>query len=191
MRGRFRVLAFALLAGIAAAPAFAQGEPSGGSLETSLVDPFFSIYFLRYHYDLAQNDSLIFGIYYLRAEKTFSGVSYSGSYSGLGPLLGYRRMVWKKLYCEDQLLPLFAIYYSSGSGSTVSGFELWDELHIGYRFDFTIGPARLFLNAQGIVGFNLLKTNEPEAFDTVETFDPAFHFPNFYVLPNILLGIRL
>lgn len=97
-------------------------------------------------------------------------------------------MLWKGLYCEDQLLPLYASY---GSGEGVGGFELWDEFHLGFRFDFEVGGVRLFLNAQGIVGFALAKTSEPAGFDAAERQNPAFGAPNFYVLPNLLAGIRL
>jgi hypothetical protein len=185
------LLIFTLLA--FCAPCVGEGQrDTSVSLETSIIDPFFSILFLRCHCDLTNHDSLVLGAYYLRAEKTFSGVSYPGLYSGIGPLLGYRRMLWLGLYLEDQLLPLYVSYGTSPSaGLAVSGFELWNEFHVGYQFDFDVRGTRLFLNAQGIVGFALAKTNEPVGFAAAEQQNPVFGVSNFYVLPNLLVGIRL
>ncbi len=146
---------------------------------------------MRCHLDFTLRDALLFGAYYLRADKTFSGQAYPGNYQGIAPIIGYRRFLVGKTYLEYQLLPMYAVYREADDGSDAKGFELWNELHLGYRLDFTIRNFPLFINLQGLLGFCLLKTNEPQSFANIEATDPAYYFPNFYVLPNILLGIRL
>ncbi len=185
-------LAFLALAFLAIGDAYCQGRVGSGlSIETSVVDPFFSIFFVRCHLDLTPRDALLFGAYYLRTDKTFSGQAYPGNYQGIAPIIGYRRFLVGKIYLEYQLLPMYAVYHESDDGSDAKGFELWNELHLGYRLDFTILNFPLFINLQGSLGFCLLKTDEPRSFANIEATDPAYYFPNFYVLPNILLGIRL
>jgi hypothetical protein len=100
----------------------------------------------------------------------------------------YKRYLWSQWYVEYQAMPLFAAYSDSSGGT--SGFELWNELHFGCMINFSIGKASFFINPQAILGLCLYKSNEPPAFRTAEHTNPAFYFPDFYVLPNILVGIR-
>jgi hypothetical protein len=193
MKRRFAI-GLALFALSFSAPIEATCQEIAGeglSLETSAIDPFFSIYFLRCHIEASPKDAFLFGAYYLYSEKTFSGQAYPGTYSGFAPIVGYRRFLWNRLYLEYQLFPMYADYRDSEGRAEAEGFELWNELHLGYRLDFRLGGIPLFLNLQGLVGICLLKTDEPPEFRAVEESNPAFYFPNFYVLPNLLLGLRL
>jgi hypothetical protein len=194
LRGRaFQAVSAALaLLALPSLGAMCQGGlDRAASLETSLVDPLFSIYFVRCHLDIDSENAALVGVYSLYADRTFFGEGYPGYYRGLSPLMGYRRFIWRGFYAEDQLLPMYAIYYKSYRAVEAEGFELWNEFHAGHRLDFWLGGWPLFLNFQGIAGLCVLKTYEPPPFAEVEKDKPAFYFLNFYVLPNILMGIQL
>jgi hypothetical protein len=159
------------------------------SVETSVLDPLFSIYFARLYYRVGSRDELGLGAYCLWADATFSAVPYPGPYRNLSLLIDYRRDLGSQWYVEYQAMPSYVVYLDSGIGT--EGFELWNEIHIGYEINFSIGRASLFISPQVTLGFCLYKGNEPSSFRTAEETNPAFFFPNFYVLPNILLGIKL
>ena len=165
-----------------------NGVQKAFSIETSAIDPLFSIYFARFYLFVSPQDELGPGAYYLYAEKTFAGIAYPGAYRGISLLLDYKRYIWNQWYVEYQVMPLFAAYSDSSGGT--NGFELCNELHFGVMINFSIGKVSLFVNPQAIIGFSIYKSNEPPGFQTAERTNPAFYFPDFYVLPNILVGVR-
>jgi hypothetical protein len=165
----------------------AQNE-SKSTIETSAIDPFFSIYFLKYNYDLNKYDSLLSGGYYIYSEKSFSGNPYPGNYQGISLLFGYRRYLFGKLYVEEQLMPLYARYFDSISNETTNGFELWNEIHIGYKLKLLKTKIQIAIEPQVLFGICVYENNEPFSFSSVEG-NTGHYFKNLYVLPNVLIGI--
>jgi hypothetical protein len=158
------------------------------SIETSVIDPFFSIYFLKYSYDLNEYDSIIGGGYYLYSEKSFSGNSYPGNYQAISLLIGYRRYLLDKWYVEDQIMPIYARYFDTLSTSTTYGFELWNEIHIGYKITLLKTKVKIVIDPQVLFGICIYENNEPLSFSSIEG-NTGHYFKNLYVLPNLLIGI--
>ena len=98
--------------------------PCRSSFETSVIDPFFGIYFLRYSYQLTPQDELVAGFYYLYGTTALLGQPYPGSYQLYTPQIGYKRFLWEGLYAEYLLLPGFASYHDTNVNVTYSGFEI-------------------------------------------------------------------
>jgi hypothetical protein len=161
---------------------------SRSSIVTSAIDPFFSIYFIKYSYDLNEYDSIISGGYYLYSEKSFSGKVYPGSYQGTSLLLGYRRYLFNKWYVEEQIMPLYARYFDSLNNKATYGFELWNEIHIGYKFKLLKTKVQIVIDPQLLFGLCIYENNEPLSFSSVEGYTGHF-FKNLYVLPNVLIGV--
>ena len=139
-------------------------EQNKNCIETSLIDPFFSIYFLKYSYDTDSMSSLLAGGYYLYSEKAFSGKNYPGTYQGISVFIGYRRYIFNRIYIEDQILPMYAIYKDSSIGNKSTGFELWNEIHLGYKLKLFSSKVQLVLNPQAILGICVYEKNEPSSF---------------------------
>jgi hypothetical protein len=158
------------------------------SIETSAIDPFFSIYFLKYSFDFTKYDSIISGGYYLYSEKSFSGKSYPGNYQALSLLFGYRRYLVDKWYVEDQIMPIYARYFDSVNGNTTYGFELWNEIHFGYKIKLLKTKVQIVIDPQVLFGMCIYENNEPLSFSLIEG-NTGHYFKNLYVLPNILIGI--
>jgi hypothetical protein len=163
-------------------------EQNRNCIETSIIDPFFSIYFLKYSNDINSRSSLLTGGYYLYSEKAFSGENYPGTYQGLSILFGYRRYLFNKFYIEDQIMPMYAIYEDSNIGNKTTGFELWNEIHLGYKFKLFNSRVQLVLNPQVIFGICIYENNEPISFKEIEGNERDY-FKNLYLLPNILIGM--
>jgi hypothetical protein len=163
-------------------------EQNRNCIETSIIDPFFSIYFLKYTNDITSQSSLLTGGYYLYSEKAFSGENYPGTYQGLSLFIGYRRYIINKLYIEDQIMPMYAIYEDSHIDKKSTGFELWNEIHLGYKLKLFDSRVQLVLNPQVIFGICVYENNEPISFKKIEG-DDRNYMKNLYLLPNILIGI--
>ncbi len=165
--------------------------PLRNAIETSAIDPFFGIYFLRYLFQLTPQDQLVTGFYSLYGTNALFGGAYPGSYLLLSPILGYKRHLWAGLYAEYILLPGIAHYTDNNASISANSFEIWNEIHLGYQIDFKLGMLSFYICPEAIVGFDIYKSNEPTSFSQIEQTNPAFHFPNLYVLPNIIIGIKL
>ena len=157
----------------------------------TVIDPFFGIYFLRYLFQLTPQDQLVTGFYSLYGTNALFGGAYPGSYLLLSPILGYKRHLWAGLYAEYILLPGIAHYTDNNASISANSFEIWNEIHLGYQIDFKLGMLSFYICPEAIVGFDIYKSNEPTSFSQIEQTNPAFHFPNLYVLPNIIIGIKL
>jgi hypothetical protein len=183
-----RYIVLVLLLAVFIGPILFAQVDNRSSIVTSLIDPFFSIYFLKYGYDLTKYDSLICGGYYLYSEKSFSGNSYPGNYQGISLLFGYRRYLFDKWYVEDQIMPLYARYFDSSSNTKTYGFELWNEIHVGYKFKLLKTKIQIVIDPQVLFGICIYENNQPLSFSSKEGNTGRF-FKNLYVLPNVLVGI--
>ena len=173
---------------VAADPA--QPVPSGkNAFETGLVDPFLSSYFLRYLLRVSPQDELSIGFSYTGRTNALFGAAYPGSFQFFAPSLGYRRYLWRAMYAEYVLFPGLAIYNDTGAAASYSSFELWNEFHVGYRFEMQVGRIWLTISPEVIAAFPDIRSNEPRSFRTVDEASPAFGWPGFSILPNILVGI--
>jgi hypothetical protein len=157
------------------------------SIAIKPIDLFVSIYAIQYERQFDKNNEGIIGIYYLQSQ---ADSLYPGTYRLITPMVGYRRYLWKELHIEYVLMPGCAIYDDNSEGTRSTSFEIWNELHCGYRFQFSLLKTQMFINPQVLFGFCLYRSNQPNSFRIIDE-DPENFIPNqFYIFPNINFGFR-
>jgi hypothetical protein len=150
------------------------------------IDLFVSIYAIQYERQITKNSEIVFGLYYIGNNNN----KYPGTYKLYSPMIGYRRYFWKGLHMEYMMLPGYGRYNDSIMEKNYNSFEIWNELHIGYRFDFKICRIPFCISPQVLAGFCLYRSNQPQNFKLVDD-KPENYFPNkLYIFPNVNLGIR-
>lgn len=106
------------------------------------------------------------------------------------PIVGYRRYLWKGLHLEDLLLPGLASYNDTSVHKKNLSFEVWNEVHMGYRFELKLSEISLFITPQVLLGFNLYRGNQPASFKEIDD-KPENFIPNkLYIFPNVNVGLR-
>jgi hypothetical protein len=148
-------------------------------IEASPLSPVMNIYGVLYSYGITRNDYLVGGPVYMRIKYDF------GNTNAWALIVGYRRYLWKNLHIEYQLYPTYDDFYESVEKIVYPSFDLWNEFRLGYRCDFKIKQAPLYMNIQWPLGFGLYASNKPESFKKAENEDRFFYFP-----PMIFLGAR-
>ncbi len=150
-------------------------------------------YQLNYGYHLTPKDVIFFeaitwnyhqplGIPYSSdAYDDTSKVSYPGKIRSFGIGVGYQRFLWRGLYVSASATPFLQQYLDRDDKIIQSGFQLWLQLRVGYRFEFF--KKRFYVEPS--VAFNCwpVNTNLPDDFATVEDdwpsyflLEPGFHF---------------
>jgi hypothetical protein len=160
------------------------------SLETSIIDPFFNIYFVRSEYSLSMSDNAVFGLYFLTGDTALFGDPYPGDYTLFSAQIGYKKYVWDKIYISYLLIPGVAVYKDKNQSKEYLSFEVWNEMHLGNKFQITMDKTILFISSEVLIGISIIKTNEPNSFKIIEENEPAFGVPDLYILPNICLGMQ-
>lgn len=148
-------------------------------LELSPLSPVMNIYGVLYSYGITKKDWLVGGPVYMRIKYDF------GNTNAWALIIGYRRYFWKNLHLEYQLYPTYDAFYESIEKKTYSSFDIWNEFRFGYKFDFKIKKAPLYLNLQWPFGFGLYASNKPKSFREAENKNRFFYFP-----PMFFFGIR-
>jgi hypothetical protein len=138
-----------------------------------------NIYGVLYSYGITKKDWLVGGPVYMRIKYDF------GHTDAWALIVGYRRYLWRNLHLEYQLYPTYDDFYESNEDRIYSSFDLWNEFRLGYKFDFRIKKAPLYLNLQWPFGFGLYASNKPQSFKDAEQKNRFFYFP-----PMIFVGIR-
>jgi hypothetical protein len=147
------------------------------------LSPMFRIYAIQYSYRFAPNSEMIVGPYY-------ANIHYKdiGNTNAPGFIIGYRHYFWKSLHVEYQVIPQWDHFYEKNEDKTYPlGFDLWNELRLGYGWDFEVGSLAMYLNLQWPFGFALYsdRSAKPESFKAHVKKEPFFYFP-----PMIFLGVR-
>jgi hypothetical protein len=151
------------------------------------IDLFLSIYIVQYERKIGLQNEIVAGLYEI---KNNSNSEYPGYYQLISPIIGYRWYFWKGLHLEYSLLPGYAKYNYTIRKETSKSFEIWNEFHLGYKFQFKIFKLHLFLTPQVLLGFNLYKSNEPSSFEIIDNKKSNFYPNKIYLYPNINLGIN-
>jgi hypothetical protein len=174
-------IAAGLGAGAAHAQGVAGGPPTGqGAIEFSPVSPFIRIYAAQYARRLTDKDELILGGAYANI-KYDDGQSHAPTF-----IVGYRRYIWRKAHAEYQLWPSYNWYLEQNEEKYYQGAELWNEFRIGYTFDFNIGRAPWFVNAQYLVGWGLYgDESKPQSWK-----DQVAREGELFAAPMVFMGWR-
>jgi hypothetical protein len=161
----------------------APGEHLKNAIDLCPLSPMFRIYAIQYSYRFAPNSEVIVGPYY-------ANIHYEdiGNTNAPGFIIGYRHYIWRSLHVEYQVIPQWDHFYEKNEDKTYPlGFDLWNELRLGYGWDFEVGNLPMYINLQWPFGFALYsdKSAKPESFKEHVRKDPFFYYP-----PMIFLGIR-
>lgn len=165
-------------------PASSRPEPRH-SVDISPVSPFIGIWVAQYAYAVTPKNELMTGISYMNLPYD------TGSTHAVSVFLGYRRYLWKGLHLEYQIWPMVDWFYEKHEGRYYRSFDLWGEGRIGYRIDFDIGDAHLYVNVQWLFGNGFYASNKPQSFhDEVEHESKKLGIFDFQS-PMLFTGIRL
>lgn len=183
----YSIAAFILFSGVAAS------QHKFHSVEFSPLSPMFNIYAVQYSYHFDDTQEAMIGISYadipqkpaeerqpkwmdiLITPNTISkeiGVNHSWTL-----YVGYKYYVADRFHIEYQLWPGYNSFYSTTEKKYYDGFDLWNEVRLGYTFDFTESP--FYINLQYLIGFGLVEGNKPADFGAGG--EPVFRAPVFFV----------
>jgi len=103
--------------------------------------------------------------------------------SGIG--ITYQRFLWKGLYTQIEILPLWKIYLDENKKKIGDGFKLYTSYHLGYHIP--LFKNRLFLEPQIHCNYWPIDSEGPQGFEEKEN-----KWKNNYFLfePNIFIGIK-
>jgi hypothetical protein len=147
------------------------------------MSPLFRIYAVVYARRVGSHSELLVGPYY--ANIHFDDI---GNTDAPGFILGARRRLWRALHVDYQLMPQWDHFYEENEDRTYPlGFDLWNELRLGYTWDFHVVGLPAYLNLQWPFGFALHSDDsaKPESFERHAEEHPYFYFP-----PMVFVGVR-
>ncbi len=157
------------------------------AIETSPLSPVLQladagIWAVKYEYALAEKDELKAGLAYMNIHFDI------GHTNSPAVILGYRRFFWKKLYAEYELWPSYDAFYEKNEARVYKSFDIWNEIRIGYQFNFSIKNQPLFVNLAWPFGFGLYSSNKPQSFYDMQA--QGFSNKYFYQFPLIFIGAK-
>ncbi|NLH47874.1 MAG: hypothetical protein GX444_04635 [Myxococcales bacterium] len=142
------------------------------AIEASPMSPLMRIYVVQYSYQFAPQNDLMLGLSYMNIQFD------DGATHAPGVIVGLRHYLWKGLHAEYQLWPAYDWYYEKHEKKYYSGFELWNEGRIGYRFDIKLSEKiSLYITPQWALGFGVYGGNKPESFKKEVRDEPYFGAP--------------
>ena len=157
------------------------------SISTDPLLPVFNSFALVYEHRSNSTSGWILGFWYGKTNSTYPGmIEYPGYIRNYSPILAYRRYFWRNLHAEYQIYPGYSRFYEATVNKYHNSFSLFNELRLGYKFDFHVISLPLMLNLQWPLGFTIYESNEPESFREIRKQDPLFYI----FFPNIYLGFR-
>ena len=108
---------------------------------------------------------------------------YPGFVRAWGVGFGYQRFFWKGLYSTVSATPFLTQYFDEDNNKIQKGFQLYLQLHAGYRFKFF--NERLYIEPAIALKYWPVDTNYPNAFAEIEKGTPKYIFE-----PSLNFGIR-
>jgi len=179
---RKKVVIAAMIACIAGLVSYAEtvsdAVPATRSVE---FGPDGDIFFVQYGRALSPSDEIVFGAVYLDS-TLLDLLDYPGEERLVALEAGYRRYLLAHLHVEVDILPQYVAYRDDTTESDGGRFGLAGEVRVGYRFDFRLFNAPLFLRLQWFAGYYLANP-KPESFIAV---DGGSFYTSF--VPMFLLG---
>lgn len=102
--------------------------------------------------------------------------------SGIG--ITYQRLLWKGLFAQIEMLPLWKKYLDESNNKIDDGFKLYTTYHIGYHFSFF--KNRFYIEPQIHCNYWPIDTEGPQGFEEKES-----KWNNYFLFePNLFLGIK-
>jgi len=103
--------------------------------------------------------------------------------SGIG--VTYQRILWKGLFTQIEILPLWKIYLDENNKKIGDGFKLYTTYHLGYHIP--LFNNRFYIEPQVHCNYWPIDTKGPQGFEEKEN-----KWKNNYFLfePNIFIGVN-
>ena len=144
---------------------------------TSTVAPFIGIYGLAFFREIKSFNNtrgdILFGAAH-QNQKTDDG-----KFNGISLILGYRQFLFRKLCITEMFYPNYNHFLSSIDGKTYVGFDGFNEISLGWEFEFKINKrVSIALTPQFTYGQALFRTNPwPRHKDELQ----KIFFPDVYL----------
>jgi hypothetical protein len=101
--------------------------------------------------------------------------------SGIG--ITYQRMLWKGLFAQIEILPLWKIYLDDNNKKIADGFKLYTTYHLGYHVP--LFKDRLYLEPQVHCNYWPIDSKAPQGFQAKDS-----KWPNYFLFePNLYIGV--
>ncbi|MBK8944978.1 MAG: hypothetical protein IPM32_06850 [Ignavibacteriae bacterium] len=144
---------------------------------TSSVAPFIGIYGIAYFLEITSfhntRGDVLLGLAH-QNQKTDDG-----KFNGISLVIGYRQFLYNKLCITEMFYPNYNHFLSSIDGKTYKGFDGFNEISLGWEFEFKLSKkVTLALTPQFTYGQALFRTNPwPKHKDELQ----KIFFPDVYI----------
>lgn len=119
------------------------------------------------------------------SDKMQESEAYPGRIEESGIGITYQRMLWKGLFAQIEILPLWKTYLDKGNKNIDDGFKLYTSYHLGYHIP--LFKSRFYLEPQIHCNYWPIDTKGPQVFEENEN-----KWSNNYFLfePNLYIGVN-
>lgn len=102
--------------------------------------------------------------------------------SGIG--ITYQRLLWKGLFAQIEILPLWKTYLDKNNTKIDDGFKLYTSYHVGYHISFF--ENRLFIEPQIHCNYWPVNSRGPQGFEEKDR-----KWNNYFLFePNLFIGFN-
>lgn len=102
--------------------------------------------------------------------------------SGIG--VTYQRFLWKSLFTQIEILPLWKIYLDENNKKIGDGFKLYTTYHLGYHMP--LFNNRFYIEPQIHCNYWPINTKGPQAFE-----EKVSKWNNYFLFePNLFIGVN-
>ena len=117
---------------------------------------------------------------YLMNESEF----YPGRIRETGIGITYQRILWKGLFAQIEILPLWKTYQDESNKKIDDGFKLYTSYHLGYHIP--LFKNRLYIEPQIHCNYWPVDTKGPQGFEDKES-----KWNNYFLFePNLYIGVN-
>jgi hypothetical protein len=159
-------------------------EKSPWNIETSLTFPINRIYMVNMAYSFKDKNEILFG-YAFQNWKNVSAKPMGQAHANT-ITIGYRYYFWRGLNSELMLFPAYNKFESFVDNKSYSGFEIWSEYRLGYKFDVNTNLCNFYINIQPGVGHAIYMQNIWPGLNK-----NAFRKESLSFIPQIAIGFKI
>jgi hypothetical protein len=118
------------------------------------------------------------------SHKMQKSEAYPGRLKESGAGITYQRMLWKGLFAQIELLPLWKTYLDEDNIKIDNGFNLYTSFHLGYHIP--LFKNRFFLEPQIHCNYWPIDSKAPQSFQEKEG-----RWNNYFLFePNLFIGVN-
>lgn len=110
--------------------------------------------------------------------------AYAGKLEESGIGITYQRMLWKGLFAQIEILPLWKTYLDENKKKIGDGFKLYTSYHLGYHIP--LFKNRFFIEPQIHCNYWPIDTKTPQSFKEKDD-----KWNNYFLFePNLYIGFK-